>query len=53
MEIEYRDLLGQKCYVERVNYYNKNRNYDSQKQGIKSSDMPSCHALRELEKKLF
>ena len=53
VEIEYRDLLGQKCYVERVNYYNRNRDHGGPKQGVKSSDMPSCHALRELEKKLF
>ena len=46
VEIEYRDLLGQKCYVERVNYYNRNRDHGGPKQGVKSSDMPSCHALR-------
>ena len=52
VEVEYRDYLGQRCYVERVNYNNKYRQ-SSQKQGVKASDMPSCIQLRELEKRLF
>lgn len=52
VEVEYRDYLGQRCYVERVNYNNKYRQ-SAQKQGVKASDMPSCIQLRELEKRLF
>lgn len=51
VEIEFRDLLGQQCYIERVQYQQKSRH--TQNKGVKSSDMPSCLKLRELEKKIF